>query len=98
MTNFRCRQSFTAQERVGEKRDGEEPVSKPQQNREPIVARTSYCVRRYKDFPDLYDIFFLSLSVDRKNRALVSHFTLSGFTRESAAAFTEKFTSEIQWH
>ncbi|WP_323845446.1 serine protease [Microbulbifer magnicolonia] len=93
VTKFQCRQAFTSQAR-----DGETPTSKPERNKKPIVARTSYCVRRYKDFPDLYDIFFLSLSVDQKNRALVSHFTLSGFTQESAAAFTEKFTSEIQWH
>ncbi|MCX2801025.1 S1C family serine protease [Microbulbifer thermotolerans] len=94
VTNFRCKQAFTSQAR-----DGEASPSKPAHNKmEPTIARTSYCVRRYKDFPDLYDIFFLSLSVDQKNRALVSHFTLSGFTRESAAAFTEKFTSEIQWH
>ncbi|WP_444928520.1 S1C family serine protease [Microbulbifer sp. SSSA002] len=92
VTNFRCQQGFTSQER-----GGQTPLSKPDRNREPLIARTSYCVRRYKDFPDLYDIFFLSLSVDQKNRALVSHFTLSGFTQESADAFTQKFTSEIQW-
>ncbi|BBM01892.1 S1C family serine protease [Microbulbifer sp. GL-2] len=93
VTNFRCRQGFTSQPRTG---NG--PISKPDRSKKPLIARTSYCVRRYKDFPDLYDIFFLSLSVDQKNRALVSHFTLSGFTQESADAFTEKFTSEIQWH
>lgn len=86
VTNFRCQQKFTSQR-----------LDKEDENRAPVVARTSYCVRRYKDFPDLYDVFYLSLSVNRKDRALVSHFTLSGFTRESAAAFTEKFTSEIQW-
>ncbi|MCO1333576.1 serine protease [Microbulbifer sp. OS29] len=92
VTNFRCQQGFTAQPR------GEEPsASKPERKQEPLIARTSYCVRRYKNFPDLYDIFFLSLSVDQKNRALVSHFTLSGFTQESADAFSQKFTSEIQW-
>ena len=93
VTNFRCRQSFTSQPR-----EAEDQASKVENNKGPIIARTSYCVRRYKNFPDLYDIFYLSLSVDKKDRALVSHFTLSGFTRKSAEAFTEKFTSEIQWH
>lgn len=91
VTNYRCRQGFTSQER----RMGK---SKADSSRLPVLARTSYCVRRYQQFPDLYDIFFLSLTVDQKDRALVSHFTLSGFTEGSAAAFTEKFTSEIQWH
>lgn len=94
VTNFRCRQKFTSQE-LGEAPAESDPE---REDAEPVIARTSYCVRRYKDFPDLYDIFYLSLSVNEKDRALVSHFTLSGFTRESAAAFTEKFTSEIQWH
>ncbi|MEX2963016.1 S1C family serine protease [Microbulbifer sp. TYP-18] len=88
VTNFNCRQLFTSQPR-GENGDSDA---------DPIIARTSYCVRRYKQFPDLFDVFYLSLSVDQKDRALVSHFTLSGFTQESAAAFSEKFTSEIQWH
>ncbi|WP_308366045.1 MULTISPECIES: serine protease [unclassified Microbulbifer] len=91
VTNFRCRQGFTSQERkVGK--------SKADNDRQPVRARTSYCVRRYQQFPDLYDVFFLSLTVDQKDRALVSHFTLSGFTETSATAFSEKFTSEIQWH
>ncbi|WP_345550165.1 serine protease [Microbulbifer aestuariivivens] len=89
VTAFKCRQSFTEQPR---------PAGENGEQNDPIIARTSYCVRRYKQFPDLYDIFYLSLSVDKEDRALVSHFTLSGFTKESAAAFSEKFTSEIQWH
>ncbi|KUJ83512.1 serine protease [Microbulbifer flavimaris] len=89
VTEFKCRQAFTEQPR---------PAGENGEEGEPIVARTSYCVRRYKEFPDLYDVFYLSLSVDKEDRALVSHFTLSGFTKESAAAFSEKFTSEIQWH
>ncbi|WP_226703987.1 S1C family serine protease [Microbulbifer elongatus] len=76
----------------------EQKPPKANGNREPVIARTSYCVRRYKDFPELYDVFYVSLTVDQDNRALVSHFTLSGFTKESATAFTEKFASEIQWH
>lgn len=96
VTNFRCQQEFTTRER-----NGDPPASDAVEesgSREPVIARTSYCVRRYRNFPDLYDIFFLSLTVDQRNRGLVSHFTLSGFTPESATAFTEKFTSEIQWH
>ncbi|WP_346837485.1 serine protease [Microbulbifer sp. SAOS-129_SWC] len=95
VTNFRCDQGFTSQPRES---GGETEEAQREAPKGPVIARTSYCVRRYKHFPDLYDIFFLSLSVDQKDRALVSHFTLSGFTRESAEAFTKKFTSEIQWH
>ena len=112
VTNFKCQQQFTTQPRDGaaqaaqstegkDTESGDEKAQRPPKsngNREPVVARTSYCVRRYKDFPDLYDVFYVSLTVDQDKRALVSHFTLSGFTQESASAFTEKFVSEIQWH
>ncbi|MBB5211006.1 S1C family serine protease [Microbulbifer hydrolyticus] len=108
VTDFNCKQQFTSHPRNGDagnkagngdNQPGES--QKPVQSsgsRKPVIARTSYCVRRYKEFPDLYDVFYVSLTVDQNNRALVSHFTLSGFTQESATAFTKKFASEIQWH
>ncbi|HEY8567934.1 serine protease [Microbulbifer sp.] len=107
VTNFNCKQQFTTHPRdgAGDKEQdaeaGAEPAQKPPKangNSDPAIARTSICVRRYKEFPELYDVFYVSLTVDQANRALVSHFTLSGFTKESASAFTEKFVSEIQWH
>ncbi len=104
VTNFNCKQQFTSHPRNGtadktKNDDGElQTPPKANGNSEPAIARTSYCVRRYKEFPELYDVFYVSLTIDQANRALVSHFTLSGFTRESASAFTEKFVSEIQWH
>ncbi|MCK7596260.1 serine protease [Microbulbifer sp. CAU 1566] len=109
VTNFNCKQQFTIHPRNGhgKEQDAESAESEaaPEQtppkangNRDPVIARTSYCVRRYKDYPELYDVFYVSLTVDQSNRALVSHFTLSGFTQESASAFTQKFVSEIQWH
>ncbi|MFV8781350.1 S1C family serine protease [Microbulbifer sp. SA54] len=113
VTNYKCQQKFTTQPRISSKQpdngegvNGEtsaqsEENQKPPKangNRDPVVARTSYCVRRYKEFPDLYDVFYVSLTVDQEKRALVSHFTLSGFTEESASAFTKKFVSEIEWH
>ncbi|MBN8430260.1 trypsin-like peptidase domain-containing protein [Microbulbifer salipaludis] len=110
VTNFNCKQQFTQHPRNGhgaakptgdqQAQQNNEPATPPKATgkRDPVIARTSYCVRRYKDYPDLYDVFYVSLTVDQDNRALVSHFTLSGFTQESATAFTQKFASEIQWH
>ncbi|WP_261319265.1 S1C family serine protease [Microbulbifer agarilyticus] len=112
VTDFNCKQQFTTQPRNGnaaktngaDKEDNKEASGDEQKppkangNHEPVIARTTYCVRRYKNFPDLFDVFFVSLTVDHENRALVSHFTLSGFTQKSATAFTQKFVSEIQWH
>ncbi|WP_299595337.1 S1C family serine protease [uncultured Microbulbifer sp.] len=113
VTDFNCKQQFTSHPRNGNgatkaedsgeestEAEGGEEQKPPRANgsRDPVIARTSYCVRRYKDYPDLFDVFYVSLTVDQNNRALVSHFTLSGFTQESAIAFTQKFASEIEWH
>ncbi|MCH9691897.1 MAG: serine protease [Gammaproteobacteria bacterium] len=93
VTNFRCQQKFTTQQRRQKILPSNKTSHQPS-----VIARSAYCVRRYRDFPDLYDIFYVSLSVDQSNRALVSHFTLSGFTQDSATTFSKKFVSEIQWH
>ncbi|WP_240913967.1 S1C family serine protease [Microbulbifer sp. SH-1] len=102
VTEFNCKQQFTTHPRNGaDQSTDDSSAQKPPRangNTKPAIARTSFCVRRYKEFPDLYDVFYVSLTVDQANRALVSHFTLSGFTKESANAFTDKFVSEIQWH
>ncbi|MCQ3828950.1 trypsin-like peptidase domain-containing protein [Microbulbifer elongatus] len=113
VTDFNCKQQFTTHPRNGKthsgdgaknkengEASGDEAQTPPKANgsSEPVIARTSYCVRRYKDYPELFDVFYVSLTVDHDNRALVSHFTLSGFTQESATAFTQKFASEVQWH
>lgn len=106
VTDFNCKQQFTTHPRTGagaataqSTDEGEEPTPpRAKGSTKPAIARTSYCVRRYKEFPELFDVFYVSLTVDQSNRALVSHFTLSGFTKESASALTEKFVSEIQWH
>jgi hypothetical protein len=62
-----------------------------------IPARTTFCVRRYLKWPDLYDAFYINQSTGYKRKALISHFTLAGFTRENIQAFTRQFAGSIQW-
>jgi serine protease Do len=56
-----------------------------------------FCLRAYKDYPKLYDILFLQGSVDDKENALISHFTLAGVSKENGLAFTRKFMEVSQW-
>lgn len=57
------------------------------------VNRTVQCVRQYREYPQLFDVLFLSLMLGGEQRALSSHFALSGVSRENAEAFTRKFIS-----
>ena len=60
-------------------------------------SKTVFCLRAYKDYPELYDILFLQGSVDDKDRALISHFTLAGVSKDNGLAFASKFMEVSQW-
>jgi len=62
-----------------------------------INNKSIFCTRAYKDFPSLYDVLYLSASVDRNQQGLVSHFTLAGISQENAMAFTSKFMEAVSW-
>ncbi len=62
-----------------------------------INNKSIFCTRAYKDFRGLYDVLYLSASVDKNQQALVSHFTLAGVNQENAMAFTTKFMEAVSW-
>ena len=62
-----------------------------------INNKTIFCTRAYKKFPQLFDVLYISASIDRNKEAIVSHFTIAGIEQESALAFTEKFMESISW-
>jgi hypothetical protein len=62
-----------------------------------INSKTIFCTRAYKKFPDLYDVLYLSASVDKDEQALVSHFTIAGISQPNALAFTRQFMEAVSW-
>ena len=62
-----------------------------------ISTKSIFCTRGYKKFPQLFDVLFLSASIDKNKQALVSHFTIAGIEKSSALAFTDKFMESISW-
>ena len=63
-----------------------------------INNKSIFCTRAYKKFPDLFDILYLSASIDKNNQALVSHFTVAGIDQKNALAFTRKFMEAVSWN
>lgn len=61
------------------------------------ATRVVYCVRAYKDYPDLYDAVYLAATVPTEQTGFISHFTLAGVSKENAAAFTRKFMETVVW-
>jgi len=62
-----------------------------------INNKTIFCTRAYKKFPDLFDVLYLSASVDKDNQAIVSHFTIAGISQPNALAFTRQFMEAVSW-
>lgn len=62
-----------------------------------LEFKAAYCVRAYKKFHALYDVLYISASIDKTDEAFITHFTLSGVSRENAQAFLSKFISETSW-
>jgi hypothetical protein len=62
-----------------------------------VSSKTVLCFRAYKDYQQLYDVLFVSATLDHEDKGLISHFTLAGVGRESALAFTQKVMDSIEW-
>ncbi|WP_448553814.1 S1 family peptidase [Thalassotalea montiporae] len=62
-----------------------------------INNKSILCTRNYKKFPDLFDVLYLGLSVDRDTQALISHFTIAGVEKNMALAFTKQFMESVSW-
>jgi hypothetical protein len=60
-------------------------------------SKTVLCTRAYKDYPGLYDTVFLQGSVDNSDKAVISHFTLAGVSRENSLRFARRFMEVSQW-
>jgi len=66
-------------------------------NNQTINSKSIFCTRGYKKFPQLFDVLYLSASIDKDKQALVSHFTMAGVEQSTALAFTRKFMESISW-
>lgn len=61
------------------------------------ATRVVYCVRAYKDYPDLYDAVYLAATIPTEQLGFISRFTLAGVSKENADAFTRKFMETVVW-
>jgi serine protease Do len=61
------------------------------------LTKSVFCVRSYKKFAGIFDVFFLQGSVDRNTEAYVTHFTMAGVPMKETLDFTEKFMRSALW-
>lgn len=60
--------------------------------------RAVFCSRAYKKYKGLYDIVYMSSTVEYANKGLVSQFTLSGVEKPLAMQFLKKFLESRKWN
>lgn len=67
-------------------------------NEHNIRNKAVLCVRAYKKYRGLYDIMYISASIDKNSKALVSHYTLAGVEKDLAQTFSAKFMESVKWN
>lgn len=61
------------------------------------ASRLVYCIRNYKNYPDLYDAVYLAATVPEKQQGFISRFTLAGVSKDNAQIFLRKFMGAVVW-
>jgi serine protease Do len=62
-----------------------------------LTSKVIYCLRRYRQFDGLYDVYQQSLTLRDNHELLQSSLMLSGVSAANAGAFAQRFTEEIAW-
>jgi|CXWL01.1.fsa_nt_gi hypothetical protein len=62
-----------------------------------LKSKLFLCVRRYREFTDLYDIVQRQVVLNRSDQALQSTLILTGVARERGLAFARRFAESLRW-
>jgi serine protease Do len=65
--------------------------------REGQHAKAIFCIRAYRNYPQLFDVAYISASMDHQQQGVISHFTLSGVDQQIALEFSRKFIGAVVW-
>ncbi|MCP3675967.1 MAG: trypsin-like peptidase domain-containing protein [Gammaproteobacteria bacterium] len=66
-------------------------------DQESIKRKIVYCTRPYIIFPELFDTFYLAVSIDKDSEVIMERFTLSGVNKMDAELFLNRFITEVSW-
>jgi hypothetical protein len=66
-------------------------------SRNNLKRKVSYCTRQYKEISGAIDAFYLGVTIDKTNQAVIEHYTLSGVSAADAQAFLAQFINKVTW-
>ncbi len=64
---------------------------------EDIYFRTAFCLRRYREFADIYDMVLVAGSLVDDKKGLVTKLVLAGVSYDSAVAFSKQYLESFAW-
>lgn len=62
-----------------------------------LTSKTTYCLRRYRQFIGLFDLYEQNLTLREDRAVLQSTLTLTGVSGDNAAVFAQRFVENIAW-
>ena len=60
-------------------------------------AKAVFFLRAYRNYPQLFDVAYISASLDHQQQGVISHFTLAGVDQKMALEFSRKFIGAVVW-
>jgi serine protease Do len=63
-----------------------------------LHLKSTFCLRRYKAFAGLYDMFLHSASVNEAHRGLISTLIVTGVSYDNAVAFGKAYLESLAWN
>jgi len=58
--------------------------------------KTSFCIRQYKDYPEIYDMEFVMAMVGQGREGMIVSLDAQGLSKKNALVLAKKFMSEIK--
>lgn len=67
------------------------------ENMHKVKMKSVVCIKAYKDYDALFDVMFVSATLDKTQASLISRFYLSGISKASFERFMPTFMDAISW-
>ena len=61
------------------------------------LCKVSFCLRSYKNFPQIYDMYIGIASLHWGNQGLIAEMEVTGSSKADALKLSEKFLRSIGW-
>ena len=62
-----------------------------------LPSKVTFCLRAYRQFDGLYDLYQQSFALRKDDELLVSTLSLTGLSADNARAFARKFLESTAW-